>query len=70
LKAESTSRSCAATATAREPVVSRAAGSIGRMLIKLSRIDVLLFDHFAMAPLKATGCNAAQIAAVCSTRAR
>jgi DNA replication protein DnaC len=36
----------------RELAVARADGSIGQLLTKLSRIDVLLFDDFAMAPLK------------------
>ncbi len=36
----------------RELAVAHADGSIGRMLLKLSRIDVLLLDDFAMAPLK------------------
>jgi DNA replication protein DnaC len=27
-------------------------GSIGRLLVRLARIDVLLLDDFAMAPLK------------------
>ena len=27
-------------------------GSIGRLLLKLSRVDVLVLDDFAMAPLK------------------
>jgi DNA replication protein DnaC len=34
--------------------VARADGSIGQLLVKLSRIDVLLLDDFAMAPLKDT----------------
>ena len=29
-------------------------GSIGRVLLKLSRVDVLVLDDFAMAPLKDT----------------
>jgi DNA replication protein DnaC len=36
----------------RELAVAHADGSIGRLLWKLSRIDVLLLDDFAMAPLK------------------
>lgn len=36
----------------RELAVAHADGSIGRVLLKLSRIDVLLLDDFAMAPLK------------------
>ena len=32
--------------------MARADGSIGQLLLKLSRIDVLLLDDFAMAPLK------------------
>src|SRR5437879_6227267 len=36
----------------RELAVAHADGSIGRLLLKLSRIDVLLLDDFAMAPLK------------------
>jgi DNA replication protein DnaC len=36
----------------RELAVAHADGSIGRMLLKLSRVDVLLLDDFAMAPLK------------------
>ena len=36
----------------RELAVARADGSIGQLLLKLSRIDVLLLDDFAMAPLK------------------
>ena len=32
--------------------VAHADGSIGRFLIRLSRIDILLLDDFAMAPLK------------------
>jgi DNA replication protein DnaC len=36
----------------RELVVAHADGSIGRFLVRLSRIDVLLLDDFAMAPLK------------------
>lgn len=36
----------------RELAVAHADGSIGRVLIRLSRIDVLLLDDFAMAPLK------------------
>ncbi len=36
----------------RDLVVAHADGSFGRMLLKLSRIDVLLLDDFAMAPLK------------------
>jgi DNA replication protein DnaC len=38
----------------RELAVSHADGSIGRFLVRLSRIDVLLLDDFAMAPLKDT----------------
>lgn len=36
----------------RELAVAHVDGSIGRLLLKLSRIDVLLLDDFAMAPLK------------------
>src|SRR5438477_11857953 len=36
----------------RELAVAHADGSIGRLLLKISRIDVLLLDDFAMAPLK------------------
>jgi DNA replication protein DnaC len=36
----------------RELAVARADGSIGQFLLRLSRIDVLLVDDFAMAPLK------------------
>jgi DNA replication protein DnaC len=36
----------------RELAVAHADGSLGRMLVRLSRIDVLLLDDFAMAPLK------------------
>jgi DNA replication protein DnaC len=36
----------------RELAIAHADGSIGRMLLKLSRVDVLLLDDFAMAPLK------------------
>jgi len=36
----------------RELAVARADGSIGQLLVKFSRIDVLLLDDFAMAPLK------------------
>ncbi len=36
----------------RELMVAHADGSIGRFLVRLSRIDVLLLDDFAMAPLK------------------
>jgi DNA replication protein DnaC len=36
----------------RELAVAHADGSIGRFLLKLSRIDILLLDDFAMAPLK------------------
>jgi DNA replication protein DnaC len=38
----------------RELAVAHVDGSIGRMLLKLSRVDVLLLDDFAMAPLKDT----------------
>jgi len=38
----------------RDLVVAHADGSLGRLLLKLSRIDVLLLDDFAMAPLKDT----------------
>lgn len=38
----------------RDLVVAHADGSFGRVLLKLSRIDVLLLDDFAMAPLKDT----------------
>jgi DNA replication protein DnaC len=36
----------------RDLAVARADGSIGQLLLKLSRIDVLVLDDFAMAPLK------------------
>jgi DNA replication protein DnaC len=36
----------------RDLAVAHVDGSIGRMLVKLSRIDVLVLDDFAMAPLK------------------
>ena len=36
----------------RELAVARVDGSLGQLLLKLSRIDVLLLDDFAMAPLK------------------
>ena len=36
----------------RDLAVAHADGSIGRMLLKLSRIDVLVLDDFAMAPMK------------------
>src|SRR5207237_2611644 len=36
----------------RELAVARADGSLGQYLLKLSRIDVLVLDDFAMAPLK------------------
>lgn len=36
----------------RELAVAHADGRIGQMLLRLSRIDVLLLDDFAMAPLK------------------
>lgn len=36
----------------RELSVAHADGSFGRVLVKLSRIDVLLLDDFAMAPFK------------------
>jgi DNA replication protein DnaC len=36
----------------REFSVAHADGSFGRMLIRLSRIDILVLDDFAMAPLK------------------
>jgi DNA replication protein DnaC len=36
----------------RDLEVAHADGSIGRMLLKLSRIDVLVLDDFAMAPMK------------------
>src|ERR1019366_6157853 len=36
----------------RDLAVAHADGSIGRLLLKLSRVDVLLLDDFAMAPLK------------------
>ncbi len=36
----------------RELAVARADGSFGQYLLKLSRIDVLVLDDFAMAPLK------------------
>ena len=36
----------------RELAVAHVDGSIGRLLLKMSRIDVLFLDDFAMAPLK------------------
>jgi DNA replication protein DnaC len=36
----------------RELALAQADGSLGRMLLRLSLIDVLLIDDFAMAPLK------------------
>jgi DNA replication protein DnaC len=36
----------------RDLAVAHADGSFGRLLLKLARIDVLLLDDFAMAPLK------------------
>ena len=36
----------------RELAVAHADGSFGRLLIRLSRIDILVLDDFAMAPLK------------------
>ena len=36
----------------RDLVTARADGSIGQFLLKLARIDVLVLDDFAMAPLK------------------
>jgi DNA replication protein DnaC len=36
----------------RDLAVAHADGSLGRLLVKFSRIDVLLLDDFAMAPLK------------------
>jgi len=36
----------------RELAVAHADGSIGRFLVRLSRIDILVLDDFAMAPLK------------------
>lgn len=36
----------------RDLAVARADGSIGQVLLKLSRLDVLVLDDFAMAPLK------------------
>ncbi|HEX4227177.1 MAG TPA: ATP-binding protein [Bryobacteraceae bacterium] len=41
-----------ATELFRELAVAHVDGSIGRVLLKLSRVDVLLLDDFAMAPLK------------------
>jgi DNA replication protein DnaC len=38
----------------RELAVAHADGSIGRLLVRLARIDILLLDDFAMAPLKDT----------------
>jgi DNA replication protein DnaC len=35
----------------RDLAIAHADGSIGRLLLKLSRVDVLLLDDFAMAPL-------------------
>src|SRR6185295_4432891 len=36
----------------RELAVAHVDGSIGRVLLKLSRVDVIVLDDFAMAPLK------------------
>jgi len=36
----------------RDLIMARADGSIGQFLLKLARIDVLVLDDFAMAPLK------------------
>jgi DNA replication protein DnaC len=36
----------------RDLAVARADGSLGQYLVKLSRVDVLVLDDFAMAPLK------------------
>jgi DNA replication protein DnaC len=36
----------------RELAMARADGSLGQVLLKLSRVDVLVLDDFAMAPLK------------------
>src|SRR6266571_1718154 len=36
----------------RELAIAHADGSFGRVLLKLSRVDVLLLDDFAMAPMK------------------
>src|SRR6202012_271815 len=36
----------------RELAIAHIDGSIGRLLLKLSRVDVLVLDDFAMAPLK------------------
>ena len=36
----------------RELAVAHVDGSIGRVFLKLSRVDVLVLDDFAMAPLK------------------
>jgi DNA replication protein DnaC len=36
----------------RELAMARADGSLGQLLLKLSRVDVLVLDDFAMAPLK------------------
>jgi DNA replication protein DnaC len=36
----------------RDLALARADGSIGNLLAKLARVDVLLLDDFAMAPLK------------------
>jgi DNA replication protein DnaC len=36
----------------RELAVAHVEGSLGRMLVRLSRTDVLLLDDFSMAPLK------------------
>jgi DNA replication protein DnaC len=36
----------------RDLVTARADGSIGQFLLKLARVDVLVLDDFAMAPLK------------------
>jgi DNA replication protein DnaC len=36
----------------RELAVAHVDGSLGRLLLKLSRVDILVLDDFAMAPLK------------------
>ena len=40
----------------RDLIMARADGSIGQFLLKLARIDVLVLDDFAMAPLSAATC--------------
>ena len=50
----------------RDLAVAHADGSLGRMLVRLSQIDVLLLDDFAMAPLK--DCERRDFLEVCDDR--